>query len=651
MVSGYIKKYKYSYLFGMLVLLLVDYLGLFIPQYTGDITDGLTIGGMDYHGMLLIIGKILLAGAGMALGRFGWRYFIFGAARKIEYELRNDMFEHLSNLSMRYYNEHKTGDLMAHFTNDLAAIRMSLGPAVISTFDAVVMTIMVIAKMIFHINLGLTLLACIPMVFILFGGIRYGRAAERRFSEKQKAFSDMTDQVQESISGIRVIKAFVQEKKENEAFAMANQNNKDKNLKVVKLQAVIMPLLDVIIGISSVITLLYGGHLVLQGRVTAGEFVAFSQYVNMLVWPMIAVGDSITSFSQGFASMKRVEKIFAEEPEILDYAKKETDISSLRGEISIKGLNFSYQQDRQNQQDRQDRQNQQNRQQHRQDRQGSQNENLVLKDINVKIQRGETLAVLGRTGSGKTTLANLLVRMYDAEDGMILMDGHNIKDIPLTVLRESVAYVPQDNFLFSDTLQTNIAFGVRKLSDIPPEAFEDGTATAKIFMSHKERLEEYLEKDFFRTKNRLDEAYHDIEPVMEAAKKACIHDNIMDFPKKYSTMVGERGVTISGGQKQRSSIARALMKNAPILILDDSLSAVDTDTEEKILESLKKDRAGKTTIIIAHRISTIQNADHILVLDHGGVAEYGTHAELVEAGGIYAALYKKQQLEKQLETA
>lgn len=229
------------------------------------------------------------------------------------------------------------------------------------------------------------------------------------------------------------------------------------------------------------------------------------------------------------------------------------------------------------------------------------------------------------------------------------MDGHGIKEFPLSVLRESIAYVPQDNFLFSDTLQTNIAFGVRKLSDVPEEVFKEGAASAKIFMSHKERIEEYLERDFFQSKNRMDEAYNDLEPVMEAAKQACIHENIMDFPKKYSTMVGERGVTISGGQKQRSSIARALMKDAPILILDDSLSAVDTDTEEKILAALKQNRAGKTTIIIAHRISTIQNADHIMVLERGEMAEYGTHNELIEKGGIYAKLYEKQQLEKQLE--
>ena len=600
MVVKYIKKYWVSYLLGMIVLLAVDYLGLLIPEYTGDVTDGL-IEGMDMTGVISLLIKILLVGGLMALGRFGWRFYIFGAARKIEYELRGEMFEHLSTLSMRYYNENKTGDLMAHFTNDLGAIRMSLGPAVISTFDAIVMTIMVIAKMIIHVNLSLTLFACIPMLVILFGGIYYGGAAERRFAGKQKAFSDMTDQVQESVSGIRVIKAFVQEKEEREAFAKANLNNKQKNLSVVKLQAVVMPLLDVIVGISSVIALLYGGKLVLDKTLTAGEFVAFTSYVGMLAWPMIAVGDSINSFSQGFASMRRVEAIFAEKPEIVDGAEADKSLSTLRGEISVRHLTFAYQKGVQ----------------------------PALKDLSVKIKKGETLAILGRTGSGKTTFANLLVRMYDVDEGEIQMDGHGIKEFPLSVLRESIAYVPQDNFLFSDTLQTNIAFGVRKLSDVPEEVFKEGAASAKIFMSHKERIEEYLERDFFQSKNRMDEAYNDLEPVMEAAKQACIHENIMDFPKKYSTMVGERGVTISGGQKQRSSIARALMKDAPILILDDSLSAVDTD--------------------IAHRISTIQNADHIMVLERGEMAEYGTHNELIEKGGIYAKLYEKQQLEKQLE--
>jgi ATP-binding cassette subfamily B protein len=485
------------------------------------------------------------------------------------------MFAHLEKMSMGYYNKNKTGDLMAHFTNDLNAVRMSIGIAIVTTFDACIMSIMVLTKMFVYVNVELTLLAVIPLLFIAIGGVFYGRSAERRFSEKQKAFSGLTDQVQESISGIRVIKAFVQEKQELKSFAKANQDNKDKNMKVVKLKAIVMPLLDIVIGLSSVITLLYGGYLTIMGKITLGRFVAFNQYINMLVWPMIAAGDSITFYSQGFASLKRIQNIFLQKPEIYDETTVK-DINHLEGEIEMKDLTFQF----------------------------TSETPEVLKHIFVKIDNGSTLAILGRTGSGKTAIANLLLRMYNVERGAITLDGHDIRDIPLKTLRENIAYVPQDIFLFSDTLQNNIAFG---------------TTT------------------------------NDIEIVQKAAKEACIHDNIMGFPQGYRTMVGERGVTLSGGQKQRSSIARAFMKDAPILILDDALSAVDTSTEEQILANLKKNRKGKTTIIIAHRISTIQNADHILVLDSGEIAEYGTHKELISKHGIYKKMYEKQLLEKQLE--
>lgn len=618
MLKKYMKRYWRHYLLGILTLFIVDFISLYIPQFTGEITDGLDSKAMNFNGVLQTAGLILLTGAGMAIGRFGWRYFIFGSARKIEYEIRNDMFEHLSTLSMRFYNENKTGDLMAHFTNDLNAVRMSIGPAVITAFDAIIMTIMVVGKMIVHVDLRLTLLACIPMLIILGGGIWYGMAAEKRFRQKQEAFSNLTDQVQENISGIRVIKAFVQERNEIKAFARANKENKDKNLRVVKLQAIVMPLMDVVIGISSVIALIYGGSLVVNGQITPGKFVAFNQYIAMLVWPMIACGESITFFSQGAASVRRISDIFRKQPEIKEGPEADLSITQLKGQIRLNHLTFQF----------------------------SNSLPPVLKDVSVEIEQGSTVAILGRTGCGKTAIANLLLRMYDVEPSMIQLDGHNIKEIPLHVLREQIAYVPQDNFLFSDTLQANIAFGVRNLIELPEEKQKKSW-----FPSKKEQMDDFLEHDLLKRVSKLDKAYKDLEQVQNAAKLACVHENIMDFPKQYATMVGERGVTVSGGQKQRVSIARALMKDAPILILDDSLSAVDTNTEEQILANLKENRQGKTTIIIAHRISTIQNADHILVLEEGECAEYGTHDELVKMGGIYAKLYEKQQLEKQLESA
>ena len=574
-VSRYVKRHGLQYILGIVALFAVDLMNVYIPQYTGELTDGLEARTLEMDGVIRLILRILILGAIVALGRFFWRYFIFGASRSIEKEMRNDLFAHLEKLSMRYYNEHKTGDLMAHFTNDLQSIRMFLGPTVITAFDATVMLVLVLGQMILYVDMKLTLVAVLPLILIIFGDYFYGKLMHRRFIRKQKAFSDLTDQVQEAVSGIRVIKAFVQEHKELAAFAVTNKVNQEKNLSVVRLQALFVPVLDLIVGVSSLLTLLYGGYLAINGTISLGQFVAFNSYIGMLVWPMIAAGDCITYVSQGLASLKRIMVISEERPDITD-GPEVKPVDHLEGDIVFDHLTFSYP--------------------------GEKNA-PALNDISVHIEKGSTLAVLGRTGSGKTTLANLLMRLYDVKPGMIRIDGHALKQIPLQVLREEIAYVPQDNFLFSDTLENNIAFGV-------------------------------TEKD--------------PEAVRQAARDACIHDNIMEFPEQYQTMVGERGVTLSGGQKQRSSIARALLKDSPILILDDALSAVDTDTEEQILRNLKINRRGKTTLIIAQRISTIQNADHILVLDDGKIAEYGTHEELMEQNGLYRSIYEKQQLEKQL---
>ena len=575
LIGGYAKSRWLHYAAGILALAAVDLMNVYIPQFTGQITDGLKAGTIGMDGVWRLIGLIILMGAAMAAGRFGWRYFIFGAALDVRRRLQEDLFAHLEKLSMRYYNEHKTGDLMAHFTNDMRSVQMLMGPTVVTAFDATVMLVMVLGKMMFYVDMRLTLVAVIPLLLIMYGDYYYGKVMHRKFFAKQRAFSDLTDQVQEAVSGIRVIKAFVQERQELAAFARVNRLNQDRNMAVARTQALFMPLLDLVIGVSGLLTLLYGGYLTIAGEITLGQFEAFNLYIAMLVWPMLAAGECITFISQGMASLKRIRTILDEKPEIVDGAEVK-DVAALRGEIELDGLTFAY---------------------------PDQEDVTVLDSIRIHVDQGSTLAVLGRTGSGKSTLANLLLRLYDAKSDMIRIDGRPICEIPLSVLRRDVAYVPQESFLFSDTLERNIAFGAERKSR---------------------------------------------EEIQRAARDACIHSNIMDFPEGYDTMVGERGVTLSGGQKQRSAIARALLKDAPILILDDALSAVDTDTEEQILHNLRVNRAGRTTIIIAHRISTIQNADRILVLDEGRAAEYGAHEELMALGGIYRSIHDKQQLEKQL---
>ena len=567
----YVRRHKGQYIGGIITLFVLDFANLYIPQVTGIITDGLAAHTLDMDGVFRNIGILLGIGLTLAVGRFLWRFFIFGAARGIDREIRDDMFAHLETLDVEYYNEHKTGDLMTRFTSDLTAVRVAIGPAVIAAFDAVVMTVMVIGQMMFYVSVKLTLLAIVPMIFIAVGELYYGKIMQKRFLERQEAVSELTDFVQESFSGVRVVKAFVRERSQIRAFAKTNANAKKKNLMIARMESIFITLMDVIIGLSSLLTLLYGGWLALNGEITIGRFVAFNQYITMLVWPMIACGEAINMFSQGSAGIKRIQEVFDEEPAIAD-RKDVVSVSSIRGDIRLNHLTFIHRG----------------------------NSEPTLKDISLDIKAGTTLAVIGRTGNGKSTLVNLLLHLYNTKQGMIFIDGRDINTIPLKVLRENIAYVPQDNFLFSDTLKTNIAFG-----------------------TDNEEMDE----------------------IIRATKTACIHDNIIAFPDGYETIVGERGVTLSGGQKQRSSIARALKKDAPILILDDALSAVDTDTEEKILHNLKANRTGKTTILIAHRISTIQNADKILVLEDGEAKECGNHKELMELGGIYKDMFEKQQLE------
>ena len=573
----YAKRYWWRYLLGLAALFLVDQVNANVPLLSGELTDGLTEGVLDMGGVWGIALRLLGMGALITAGRFLWRVFLFGSARMAERDLRGDMFAHLETLSMSWYNEHKTGDLMAHFTNDLGAVRNLMAGTVITAFDATVMLLLVLISMMRFVSFRLTVIAVIPLIIIIFGNIWFGKTMHKRFLARQEAFSGLTDQAQEAISGIRVIKAFVQERKELAAFAKASANSREKNLHVVKLVALVLPMLDLVVGLSLLLTLIFGGRMAIYGEITVGQFVSFNGYVTMLVWPMIAVGESVSSMSQGMASLRRIRGILEEKPEIRD--EGDPSVTALKGEIEFRNLTFRYS--------------------------AEPGSRPALEDVSVHVAAGETLAVIGRTGCGKTTMMNLLERLWDTEEpDMIRIDGRPLREIPMKVLHRDLAYVPQDSFLFSDTIENNIAFGVEQASP---------------------------------------------EEITEAAKAADVHDNIMEFPDRYQTMLGERGVTVSGGQKQRISIARALMKNAPVLILDDALSAVDTDTEERILSRLKELRRGKTTLIIAHRISTIQHADHILVLEDGKPAEYGTHAELLAKGGLYRSVYDKQQLEKQLQ--
>ncbi len=570
----YLWKYKHLYFIGILILFAIDYLNLFLPQFTGEITDGLATHTITTDEITRKLGLMLLCAAGLSLGRFAYRYFIIGTARKVEHALQNDIFAKLETLSQRFYNENKTGDLMAYFTNDLEAVRDAIGWSVISAVDAIGMTIMCLYRMMTYVSVRLTLYTIIPMVCVGIYGYNIFKAFDKHFEMRQESFAKLSDVVQESISAERVIKSFVQEDEQLENFKKANESNRLINMKVVRLRAYAWPVMEIFIGVAFVIAIIFGGYYCITGEITIGKMVTFSSYVGTLVWPMLAFGDCITTFTLGYAGMKRINNAFNEIPEIVD-SETPDQVTELKGEIKFDNVSFRYREDYP----------------------------YALQNISVEIKKGETFAIMGRTGAGKTTMVNLMTRLFDVTDGQISFDGHDVRQIPLKVLRENIAYVPQDNFLFSETLKQNISFGK-----------QDAT----------------------------------MDEIIEACKIADVHDNINEFPLKYETMVGERGVTLSGGQKQRASIARAILKDSPILIMDDSLSAVDTDTEDNILRNLRSIRKDKTTIMIAHRVSTVQSADHIIVLDNGKMIEYGSYDELVALNGQFARMVRKQQLEKQL---
>lgn len=561
----------WRYALGVLWLLLVNAAQLTIPYLLGYITDQIEARQVTTADLWVFVGYILGIAVVVVICRFLWRIFIMGTARKLEYFLRDKLFSHLQKLSANFYNEHNTGDLMAHATNDINAVRMALGPGIVMLTDSLFLTLATIFMMSRTVDLRLTLMALLPLPFMAGMVLFVGRIIHVRFRAVQAAFSDMTDRVQENLSGIRVIKSFVQEKAEVERFDGVAYQLVQRNMDLIRVWGLFMPLVQFISGVSYLIVLFYGGIMVIDGTITLGAFVAFNSYLALLIWPMMAMGWVINVLQRGASSMERLKVLLQQKPEIFDRPNVKR-IDRLHGELEIRNLDFSYP-----------------------------DGTAVLSDININLPRGNTLAIIGRTGSGKSTIANLLLRLYDPPPKTILIDGVDINRIPLAVLRRDIGYVPQDGFLFSTTLHENIAFADENLSR---------------------------------------------EQVEEAARMAQVYDNIVEFPQKFDTVIGERGVTLSGGQKQRVTIARALIKDPALLILDDCLSAVDTQTEEEILKELRRFMAGRSSIIISHRVSAVQDADEIVVMDQGRIVEQGTHDNLLKTGGLYQRLHHKQQLEK-----
>ncbi len=573
----YFRKYRSSYVVGTVCVFLTNGVWILFPLVIRRAIDDLHL-GITRH-KLVTYALLLLAVAGIkGLFQFLTRWIVIGVSREIEFDLRNDLFRHLEGLSYSYYQRTRTGDIMARATNDLNAVRMLLGPAIMYSANTIVFTAGALAFML-SISPKLTLYAFLPLPIVSITIQNFGRKIHERFERIQAMFSEISARAQENFSGARVIRAYVQEEAEIAAFETSNQEYIRRSLKLVRLMGMLWPTLETMLGLAIVLVLWLGGREVISGRITVGGFVAFNTYMVQLTWPIIALGWVINIFQRGTASMGRINEILIERPEIDDSEAIKNRTSrtlaptQIEGEIEFRHLNFSY------------------------------DSTAVLHDINLRIPAGSSLAIVGPTGSGKTTLVNLIPRIYDAEPGTVLVDGNPIRDYSIEDLRRNLGFVPQETFLFSETVRENIAFGK-----------EDAT---------------------------------DAE-VRSAALAASICEEIESFPEQYKTVVGERGITLSGGQKQRTAIARAIIRNPRILVLDDALSSVDTHTEDKILNHLREIMRGRTTIFISHRVSTVRNADRIAVLHAGRIVELGTHDELVAKDGYYTDLYNKQLLEEEL---
>ena len=584
-INKYYLKYAHLLIFGILALLLVDMLQLEIPKLYRMVINGIEFGQVEMNDgsfrafdmdFLIeeICGPMLYIVLAMVFCRFLWRICLFGAGIRVETDIRSSMFNHSKHLSQQFYHKNKVGNMMSYYTNDLETIQECFGDGVLMFFDALLLGGLSIIEMA-RMDGMLTLLSLIPMVFLLIVGTVVGQYMTKKWEARQEAFSNLSDFAQENFSGIAVVKAFVKEFRELWAFRKLNKENEKANIEFTRTSVLLH--ISVTLFVESVICVIlgYGGYLVYKGTFNAGQLLEFIGYFNSIVWPVMAVSQLIEMASRGKASLKRVSELLDTPVDVCD-KEGAADIESVKGDIEFKSLTFRY----------------------------PEADYDALSDVSFKIEAGENVGIIGKTGSGKTTIVDILLRIYNIPDGTVLVDGRDINDITIKSLRKNIAYVPQDNFLFSDTIENNIAFAV-------------------------------------------DEPQRDI--VEEAARMSDVHGNIVEFAYGYDTILGERGVTVSGGQKQRISIARALMKNASILILDDSVSAVDTETERTIIDNLKETRRGRTTILIAHRISTVEKMDKIIFVDDGRILAVGSHEQLLESSPEYRNTAELQKLDEERE--
>jgi ATP-binding cassette subfamily B multidrug efflux pump len=573
-LKKYFIKYKTKLYWGVLFILISNagtvYVPILLKDSINELQKSISSQRLFEYAILIVLTSII---AGFF--RFLIRQTIIVVSRKIEYDLRGDFWAHIQKLPLKYFQNNSTGNIMSHATNDINAVRMFIGPAIMYSIDTTIRLIIVISIML-SLNFSLTIYSLLPLPFLSYGVYRIGKMIHEKYTKIQEKFSQLTTRVQENFSGIRVIKSYVREANEINRWNELSKEYLQRNMNLVRIQAMIMPILYIITGISIIVVIWIGGTKVINGQMNLGEIAAFVMYLGILIWPVIAFGWVMNIIQQAEASMKRLNKIFNEPYEIDDSSITDISIKELKGQIDFNNVSFKY----------------------------SESLPAVLENINLKIPVGSTTAIVGHTGSGKSSLINLIPRLYDVTSGEILIDGKNVKGIPLDVLRTNIAVVQQESFLFSDSVYGNISFGLKNIDE---------------------------------------------ERVKEVSSIASFNKDVESFPKGYETIVGERGITFSGGQKQRASLARALATDPKILILDDSFSAVDTHTEEEILRNLKEFMKNRTSIIISHRISTVKDADDIIVLADGKIMEQGTHDELVGLNGIYAELHYKQLLEKELE--